>query len=189
MTSAPNLRSIALRAASAVALVVGTAACSLLESKPDSAGIGFREARFEAVTAIRDYRACQEEGLALDKQAFASGSAATYLTSARVLEKCEAKLGPAVAGVGKDERMRVYALSIQNYFKGGDVDAARKNFDSFRAAFPDNDLYYADGTSFVSTMDALIGRREPWSFGEFATLNVSDDLRSEIRRIHYWKSR
>jgi hypothetical protein len=185
-----NLRRLAARAALAVFLTAGLSACFLGSDKDAAEGIGFRQARFEEVRLTSEYRTCRDEGVDLDRKALASGSAGTYLASARVLEKCEAKLGPGMVGdITLSERMHAYALSIQNYLKGGDVAKARVNFDKFRAAFRDHDLYYADGTSFTSTMEALLGRTEPWSFGEFANLNVSDSLKSEMRRLHYWKDK
>ena len=177
------------RAAGAVLMTFSLGACFLGTDNEAADGIGFRQARFEEMKIIRDYRACRAEGMELDKKALASGSAGTYLASAQVLERCESNLGPGTASVSKEERMRAYALSVQNYLKGGEVSKARENFDRFQTAFPSNDLYYADGTSFISTMESLLGRAEPWSFGEFANLNVADSLKSEMRRMHYWKDK
>lgn len=185
-----NAKMLAARAVTALVLTAGLSACFLGTDNEAAEGIGFREARFEEVKRTSEYRACRAEGMDLDQKALASGSAGTYLASARVLEKCEARLGPGTVGdITIAERMQAYALSFQNYLKGGDVARARENFDKFRAAFPDHDLYYADGTSFISTMEALLGRAEPWSFGEFANLNVPDSLKSEMRRMNYWKGK
>jgi hypothetical protein len=152
-------------------------------------GIGYREARFEQIAMMREYRACRDQGLELDRQARASGAGGTYLASAQVLAKCEAGLGPDAAGIARDERMLAYALSIQNYFKGGDVEQARANFGKFKSQFPEHDFYYPDGTSFVITMEALLGQRDRWTFGEFSALNINDGLKSEMRRVLYWKSK
>lgn len=185
-----NAKSSAIRAACALVLTFSLSACFLGTDNEAAEGIGFRQARFEEMKTIREYRACLSEGMELDKKALASGSAGTYLASAQVLERCEASIGPGHPGsITESERMRGYALSIQNYLKGGDVAKARDNFDKFRASFPHRDLYYADGTSFISTMEALLGRQEPWSFGEFANLNVNDQLKSEMRRMNYWKDK
>lgn len=190
MESHRNAKSLAIRAACALVLTFSLSACFLGTDNEAAEGIGFRQARFEEMKMIREYRACRSEGVELDKKALASGSAGTYLASARVLEKCEASLGPGSNGsITESERMHGYALSVQNYLKGGDVARARDNFDKFRTSFPHRDLYYADGTSFISTMEALLGRQEPWTFGEFANLNVSDQLKSEMRRLHYWKDK
>ena len=152
-------------------------------------GIGFREARYNQIALMRQYRECRNEGLELDKRARISGSAGTYLASARVLEKCETGIGPDGAGLAVDERMRAYALSIQNNFKGGDVEKARTVLDRYKERFSGQDLYYPDGTSFLSTMDSLLGRKEKWSFGEFAALNVNATLKGEMRRLLHWQNR
>ena len=169
--------------------LVGLAACTTTGSPDPLEGIGFREARYEQITALRDYRACRDEALELDRQARATGSTGAYLSSAELLEKCEANLGPEAQGVAVDERIRAYALSIQNRFKGGDVEGARANFDRFKAAFPDQDIYFADGSSYTATMESLLGRKAAWTFGEFAALNVNTTLKSEMRRLNYWKSK
>ncbi len=164
------------------------AACSTGNPLTPREGIGFREDRYREVARAQEFEACRNEALELDAQARGRGSRGAYLTSARVLEKCEAGLGET-KGVPVEERMRVYALSIQNYFKGGDIESARRNLDTFKNAFPGHDLYFGDGASFLATMEALLGRTEPWTFGEFAALNVNDDVKREMRRLHYWKNK
>lgn len=187
-TTAASLFGGVRRTAAVMAAAAALAACTSGGGDPLE-GIGFREARFEQISMMRDYRACRDEGIELDKQARLASSAGAYLASARLLEKCEAEMGPSGAGIAVDERISAYALSIQNYFKSGDVEHARANLDKFKRAFPDNDLYYPDGTSFTVTMEAVLGRREVWTFGEFAALNVNRTLKSEMRRLHYWKNK
>lgn len=175
------LKGLALGAA-----LFGVAACTTSGTQPFE-GIGFREARFEEVSAMRDYRKCRDQALELDRQARTSGSTGQYLTSAQILEKCEAELGPNGNGIAVEERMRAYALSVQNNIKGGDVEQAQKNLQRFKAAFPKNDLYYSDGSSFIATMETLLGQVEPWRYDEYAALNVNGAFKSEMRRIQYWK--
>jgi hypothetical protein len=174
--------------AAAIALAT-LAACSSDYGSDPLEGIGYRQARFEQISMMREYRKCRDEGLELDRKARQAGSTGTYLASASILAKCESGLGPDAAGVALDERMRAYALSIQNFFKGGDVERARENFDRFKTRFAKNDFYYPDGSSYVTTMEALLGRRESWTFGEFSTLNINDNLKSEMRRVLYWKNK
>lgn len=164
-------------------------ACSLTQPQSVSFdSIGFRESRYEEVSAMRDFRACRDEALQMDSQARASGDPARYLASARLLERCESDLGPEAAGVSTEERMRAFGLTIQNYIKGGDAAAARANLQRFEQAFPHRDLYYADGSSFRETMQVLLGQRDVREFAQFATLNVSGELKDEMRRIDHWKS-
>lgn len=177
------------RAALAVTGTLLLSACVANSTANPIEGIGFREARFQQIAAMREYRQCRDEGLEMDKQAGASSSAGAYLTSARILEKCESGIGPDGAGLSLDERLQANALSIQNYFKGGDVDKARSRLDQFKERFAGRDLYYPDGSSFILTMEALLGRKERWSFGEFAALNVNDTLKAEMRRMLHWKAR
>jgi hypothetical protein len=170
-----------------VAALGGTlavAACSVPGGARE--GIGFREARFNEMSAIRDWQSCRDEAVNLDRQAREEGSAARYLASARLLEKCESEVGPG-AKVTADERMRVYALGAQNYLKGGDVPKARETLEKLKSAFPGNDLYYANGASFIDTMEFLTGIRDRATVGVLGVSNVDDSVRSELRRAQYWK--
>lgn len=178
-----------LRRTAFAALAMGALSACATDVSGPLEGIGYREARFEQISMMREYRACRDQGVELDRQARSSGASGTYLASARVLSKCETTLGPDAAGIAREERMRAYALSVQNYFKGGDVEQARDNFGKFKGQFADYDFYYPDGTSFVTTMEALLGQRERWTFGEFSALNINDELKSEMRRVLYWKNK
>jgi len=151
-------------------------------------GIGFREARFAEVSAMRDFRQCRDDAVELDSQARASGDVAKYLASARLLEKCEASIGPESRGVAKDVRMRGYAMTVQNYLKGGDIKSARDNLEKLTSAYPNADLYYPDGSSFVDTMEVLLGVRERGAIGKFSDANVNPELKAELRRVRYWQT-
>ncbi len=175
-------------AAVALGLLAGLlAACSTSDEILDLEGIGFRESRYEDVSAMHGFRACRDEALSLDALARANGDTARYRASAKLLEQCESGLGPDAAGISREERMRAYGLSIQNYIKAGDLESARENLDRFRQAFPNNDLYYPDGSSFLHTMEALLRQKEPKEFGMFTAFNVNTTLKGEMRRIAYWK--
>jgi hypothetical protein len=170
----------------AATLPVLIAGCANYDSSPTD-GIGFREARYNEMAAAKTFRDCRDEAVDLDRQARQSGSTAKYLASARMLEACEAEVGPDVAVLAEDERMRGYALSIQNYFKGGDVATARANLQLFESRFAGQDLYYPDGSSFTETMEILLGMRDRTDMGAMAMINVSQDVRSELRRARHWK--
>lgn len=168
------------------AFVTALSACNTTGGA-DHEGIGFRQARFAEVTAMRQYRDCRDEALGIDEQARQDGSPARYLASAKLIEKCESKLGPDAAGVAVDERFRTYALAVQNHLKGGDVARAREDLEKLKQAFPDRDLYLADGSSFIDTLEVLLGMDEQGIQGQFALTNVSGELKTEIRRMRYWK--
>ncbi len=181
------VRRLVPRGVALTAALLALAACNMNAQVNPMEGIGFREARFEEISAMREYRQCRDDALELDEQARATGNAGRYLASAKLLEKCEAQMGPETADVAEDERIRAYALSVQNYLKGGDVESAAANFEKYQQAFPGKDLYYADGSSFIETMKILLGQKAPSSYGQFAALNVNDGLKSEMRRVRYWK--
>jgi len=175
------------RVSAAAFALLFLSACNLYTGEVMREGIGFREARFAEISAMRDYRACRDDAVELDHKARAEGSVARYLASAKLIEKCEADLGSDVAKVAEEERMRAYALNVQNYFKGGDVAKARVNLEKFTESFPENDLYLADGSSFVETMQVLLGVQGRSSLGQFSVANVNDDVKAELRRVRYWK--
>src|SRR4051812_16579474 len=99
---------LAMIAAAGAAL----AACA---THPAGDGIGFREARFNEMSAIQNWRSCRDQAVDLDKQAHDEASPARYLASAKLIEKCEGDVGGEAAKISNDERMRAYALAVQNY--------------------------------------------------------------------------
>jgi hypothetical protein len=165
---------------------VGLSACVSFGAPPASEGIGFRQARFQEISAMRDYRQCRDEAVKLDRQARQSGVVAQYIASARKLEGCEAELGNAAKGLAVEERMRAYGLGVQNYLKGGDLESARRTLDTFQTAFPERDLFFADGASFIETMDVLLHDGKSAGETKLALKNISSPLRDEIRRIRHW---
>ena len=178
------------RAALMVLVITAAAAlsaCTATTSGPRES-IGFREARYAEIAAMRSYRQCRDEALTLDSQARKSGSLGRYLASAQLLERCEADLGPNLGKIATEERMRAYAVSIQNYAKAGDIKTARSRLAAFRTAFPGHDLYFADGASFVATMEVLLGMRDRKAVAKFALLNVNDTVKAELRRAYYWQT-
>jgi hypothetical protein len=166
-------------------------ACVTSNDQAPAEGIGFRQARHQEIQAMRDWRACRDQALELDAKARVEAASARYLASARLIESCESDLGSEVAGrsnVAKEERMRAYALGIQNHFKGGDVEAARRTLATFKEHFVGQDLYYPDGASFVETMEVLLGLKDRTAVGAMAMTNVNDELKAELRRMRYWTS-
>lgn len=168
-------------------LILG--ACNTTESINPLAGVEFREKRFEQMSRLQAFESCRKHALQLDADARSRGNPGAFLTSAKVLQKCNTDLGAASDAVPANERMRLHALSVVNYMKGGDLELTRQRFDSFKATWPDDDLYFAGGASFIATMDALLGRSEPQSFGRFLALNITGEVKSEMRRINHWKNK
>lgn len=165
-------------------LAAGLAGC--LAPPPDLEGIGFRDARYREAQAMRDWRACRDEGLALDREAGQAAAPARYLAAAKVLEGCESGLGPEAAALAPEERMRAYAVAIQARLKGGDPAGARTGLQRFREAFPGRDLYFDDGTSFVDSVEAVLAVGSG-SGVPYGSANVTGALTGELRRLTRWR--
>ena len=181
------VRRIALKGVALTAALLTLSACNLNPQTNPMDGIGFREARFQEISDMREYRQCRDEGVELDAKARSSGSAGQYLASAKLLEKCETEVGQDAASLAVDERMRAYALVIQNYIKGGDLETASRNLARFKEAFAGKDLYFTSGASFTETMESILGQKRPGVIADLASLNVNNELKSEMRRMRYWK--
>ena len=163
-------------------LLLGATACySTGNVSQNSDNIQHSQARFAAVSQTNEFRACVNDGLNLDKQAQQTGSAAQYLASAKLLEKCETAMQGNDSAI-EAERMRALALSVQNYIKGGDVAKAASQLAYYKSQFSGKDLYFADGSAFSETMSLLIGEQEL-----LANANVSQSVKSEESRIRYWE--
>ena len=164
-------------------------ACNVTMGTQQSAseGIGFRQARFAEMSAMKTWRDCRDEALALDKSARIKGLASQYLASAKAIEACEANTGPEISGLNQEERMRTMAIASLNFLKGGDMDRARSSFQKFKQHFGIADLRFADGTSFIETMSMLLTMSEPTSIGTYSMANVNPVLKSELRRARYWQ--
>ena len=188
MTNVPeSLKSASRRSALMAVAAVGLAACNFATADIYPA-IGSRVANFENITAVREYRQCNADALEVDHSARQENAPARYIKSAQLIAKCEAGLGERASLVPVEERMRNYALGVLNHFKGGDVVQARANLEKFKTTFADQDLYYADGSSFVDTMEILLGLRDYTALGEFSVANVNSKVKSELRRVRYWKT-
>ena len=180
------------RAASRAAIMSGLLGLTVLvgcvpATTGGGEGIGYRQARFEEISAMRSYRSCVDDAMKVAEDARRQGHAAGYSRSARILEKCEADLGPEATTLAQEERMRAYAVSVLNYVKAGDLASARKNLDTFKASFDGHDLYLPGGSSFIDTMTLITASKEHNRPHKIAMMNVSQDLRAEIQRVGFWK--
>ena len=121
-TTLPSRReniNIIQRGGVAAALLLSLSACVTQGLQTPVEGIGFREARFEEISAMRSYRGCREAALKLDTQARKSGETGRYIASARMLENCEADLGAEAAEVARDERKRSKLSEGRRHGKSG----------------------------------------------------------------------
>ena len=184
------LNKLPIKKLGALALVgLSLSACNVTMGTQQNAaeGIGFRQARFAEMSAMKTWRDCRDEAFALDKSARVKGLASQYLASAKAIEACEANTGSEISGLNQEERMRTVAIASLNYLKGGDMDRARSSFQNFKQHFGSVDLRFSDGTSYTETMSMLLTMSEPTSIGAFSMANVNPALKSELRRTRYWK--
>jgi hypothetical protein len=176
----------------AILLVLGAAmalsACqtNLLGQSASREGIDFRVNRNTEIMAARSWRDCRDAAMVLDSQARKSASTAKYAASARALQTCDAGLQNADV-IDEQERMQANALAVQNHLKSGNIAVARDALDKFKSAFVGQDLYYPDGSSFVSTMEVLVSLKPKHTVGSYSVANVNDAVKAEIRRMNYWK--
>jgi hypothetical protein len=84
--------------------------------------------------------------------------------------------------------MQFSALAFVNYVKAGDMQAATQALAKFRADFPQQDLLFADYTSFVDTATVLVKQSEVTPY-QLSSLNINPTLRSEITRQRKWSLR
>lgn len=152
----------------------------------DPASEAMAQMRAERIEIMRDWRDCRDDALLLDEKAQSHAQTARFLSSAELLVSCDAKAGPEIAGVAVEERLRARALAVQNFLKGGDAKSALVALNGLRRDFPGHDLYFADGASFVDTMEVLLGGADGRKRTVYATANVNADLQRELRRVDYW---
>jgi len=190
MISIPSkLHRTGFRTATLGLALLAVTACSMNSGANPGADLEFRQERFDEVMRIESFQSCKNEALGLDQQARSRDSAGAYLTSAKVMQKCEMELSGSSRGIPENDRMHLSALATINFLKGGDTEEARRSLDTFKALFPGQDLYFSDGASFIETADLLMGRYQNVGFGAFTLMNVNTDVKNEMRRLTHWANK
>ena len=137
---------------------------------------------------LLNFDSCLSNGLEQDAQAAASDERGQYLASAKTLSSCDSKLRDSASLVATEKRMQAKALTVQNFIKGGDIQAARLALTDFETSFNSADLIYADGSYFTDTMRALLYRFDDRVSYKLASLNARRKVKDEVRRAWYWQS-
>ena len=167
--------------------VLGITACQqtvLTSSAPTTSVID----RANEMQNLLNFDSCLSNGLEQDAQAAASDERGQYLASAKTLSSCDSKLRDSTSLVATEKRMQAKALTVQNFIKGGDIQAARLALKDFETSFNSADLIYADGSSFTDTMRALLYRFDDRVSYKLASLNARRKVKDEVRRAWYWQS-
>jgi hypothetical protein len=135
----------------------------------------------------RSYNKCIDDGKKFDALASSRKDAANslYNKSAKILTDCENLIKENAYIINESERMKNYALTIQNYIKAGNLIQASINFKDFQNTF-NNDLVYEDGSSFTENIESLLGYKDANISGKFALINNSKIIRTELKRINHW---
>ncbi len=81
--------------------------------------------------------------------------------------------------------MQLNALAVVNFIKAGETQLAEQSLAQFRKQFPQQDLLFADYTSFVDSAVALLQHTE-LSVHQLSVLNINESLRRELKRNDYW---
>ena len=149
--------------------------------------IDFRQTRHAEISSLQEFTSCKEEALSMDQNAQNTGNIAQYVTSADMLLSCEANVPSTLTKQIEEDRMKNYAIAIQNYIKSGDMSKASQALTKFKNHFSD-DLYFADGSSFIATMEVLTAQHDREHIGQFSAINIDEKLKSEIRRMNYWQN-
>jgi hypothetical protein len=131
--------------------------------------------------------ACEQQAIEMDGFAQQSGQASQYLASAKAMLRCVKGIQFPKGHPDADKALRLMALSVINFVKGGDIDGAQIALKKTQTKFPNKDLYFADYSSFFDTATALL-EQQRLSRHQLAALNISSDLRTEIERHQYWLS-
>lgn len=168
-------------------ILISLSGCIPATTGGSSEGIGFRQARFEEISSMRQYRDCVDDAYKVAEDANKNRQPAGYRTSANIIEKCEADLGPEANNLAQEERMQAYAIGILNYIKAGDIQKAQANLATFKSAYAGYDLYLPSGASFVDTATVLTGKSTALPRRKMAMMNLSQDLRAEMQRARFWK--
>jgi len=130
---------------------------------------------------------CEQHALGMDGSAQQSGQPALYMASAKAILHCVNNIQFPKGHPDADKALRLMALAVINLIKGGDIQDAKVALRKTQSKFPNQDLYFADYSSFFDTATALL-QQQSLSAQQLAKLNISSDLRAEIERHQYWLS-
>ncbi|WP_158966441.1 hypothetical protein [Paraglaciecola sp. L3A3] len=171
------------RMLSAIFMAVVISACSSTQSSAPVVKVINQQPDYSYYQSIDT--ACEQQAIEMDGYAQRSGQPAQYLASAKAMLRCVNGIQFPKGHPDTDKGLRLMALSVMNFVKGGDINAASVALRKTQSTFPDRDLYFADYSSFMDTAKALLNQQK-MSRQQLAALNISPDLRAEIERNQYW---
>lgn len=108
-----------------------------------------------------------------------------YLSLAHAAQHCVSDIQYSPQHPDVETAMQFTALAFVNYVNAGDMDSARNTLEMFRSSFPQQDLLFADYSSFVDTAYVLVNTHS-LSHHQLLSLNINPTLRAEITRQRKW---
>jgi hypothetical protein len=169
-----------------VAVLLAATFVSACSSTPQSAGNSNISPNTNSYYQSID-SGCEQDALDRDSFAQQSGQEVQYLASAKALQRCVQGIQFPKGHPQADQGLRLMALAVMNFVKGGDLHAANTTLRKIQSRFPNQDLYFADYSSFLDTATALLNQKN-LSSQKLITLNISPTLRAELERNQYWLS-
>jgi hypothetical protein len=172
-------------------IIITLTSCSLIScniiSNNKNARIETSIQNVKISNTLRSYNKCIDDGKSFDLLAASKKEEADslYNKSAKILNDCDDLIQNNLYVVNETERMKIAALSIQNYIKAGNIIQASMNFQKFQNNF-NTDLIYKNGSSFIENVESILVHNDANISGKFALINNSKVIRSELNRINYW---
>jgi hypothetical protein len=129
---------------------------------------------------------CHGGAMTRSRLAATESTAALYYSAATAMNNCLTDVTDNDV-LDSPMAMQAQALATMDFIKAGDLDAARATLAEFEHRYPDLDLYFADGSSYVESVRLLLGEYVQRDVAPGSLLNVGKKLKSELRRVDYWQ--
>ena len=128
---------------------------------------------------------CHSQVLQRESSVGASADIGQQIALAKAAERCIENKSFFPQHPDNQMAMQLNALAVVNFIKAGETQMAEHSLAEFRAQFPQQDLLFADYTSFVDTAIALL-QHDELSAHQLQILNINTALRNELKRQEYW---
>ena len=130
-------------------------------------------------------QSCVAKVTAMQTSIGETANPAQLYSLATTAERCVANKHFSAEHPDKEKAMQLTALSVMNFVKAGDTERAQDNFELFTRLFPQQDLFFADYSSFVDTATALLSY-QTLSKSQLMTLNINRAMRDDLIRQQHW---
>jgi len=125
---------------------------------------------------------------AMTSSKISANNPAKYHLTAKQALSCLGSAPFSTSDTDKTLMMQLHALAIVNLVKSGELTRAKSEQNRFKRHYRHTDLMLVDGSSFVDSLDLLLGEVPVSQADNGSLLNASASLKSELRRQQYWKA-